>query len=101
MKIAPIAEVKAKLSEFLRQCQNEPVVITKNGRATALLVPVTDDADLERFVLANTPRFHKLLRNAETRIQKTGGVKHKDFWSSPLHAKDKVQRRSRHIPSGK
>jgi prevent-host-death family protein len=101
MKIAPIAEVKAKLSQVLRQCQTEPVVITKNGRATALLVPVTDEADLERLVLVNTPRFRKLLAEAEMRIQKTGGVKHTDFWSSDLPAKNKRPRKSRRRPRGR
>lgn len=93
MRIAPIAEAKAKLSEFLRHCRNEPVIITKSGKAAALLVPVTDEEDLEGLVLANTPRFRKLLKEAEERIERTGGIKHEDFWSSRLQPKGKVKRR--------
>src|SRR5262245_3535030 len=39
----------------------------------AVVVPVTDEDELERFVLAHTPRFRRLLDAAERRIQKTGG----------------------------
>ncbi|WP_176226857.1 hypothetical protein [Candidatus Hakubella thermalkaliphila] len=39
-----------------------------------------EDDELERFVLAHTPGFRHLLDGAEQRIQKTGGVKHQDFW---------------------
>jgi prevent-host-death family protein len=92
MKIAPVAEVKAKLSEFLQQCQTDPVVITKNGRATAMLVAVTDDEDLERLVLMHTPRFREMLDQAEARIRQTGGVKHRDFWAKQRSAVKKPSR---------
>ncbi len=37
MKIAPVAEVKARFSAYLRRCQDGPVIITKNGRPVAVL----------------------------------------------------------------
>jgi prevent-host-death family protein len=80
MKIAPVAEVKAHFSTYLEQCQAGPVIVTKNGRPVAVLVSVLEDDELERFVLAYTPRFRRLLDDTEQRIQKTGGVKHQDFW---------------------
>jgi prevent-host-death family protein len=41
MRIAPLADVKARLSAYLDECGAEgPVVITRNGKAAAvLLVP--------------------------------------------------------------
>jgi hypothetical protein len=42
----------------------------------------TRDEELERFVLAHTPRFRELLAAAEERIQESGGLKHDDFWAS-------------------
>lgn len=82
MKIVPVAEVKTHFSTYLEQCQNGPVIVTKNGRPVAVLISAPEDDELERLVLANTPRFRCLLDAAEQRIQQTGGVKHKDFWKA-------------------
>ena len=36
MRIAPLADVKARLSAYVEQCETDgPVVITRNGRAVA------------------------------------------------------------------
>jgi prevent-host-death family protein len=80
MKIAPVAEVKARLSSYLKKCAEGPIVVTKNGRPTAVLVSVTDEDELERLVLAHTPRFMAMLDSAERRIKKGKGIKHRDFW---------------------
>ena len=80
MKIAPVADVKARFSKYLKDCVEGPVVVTKNGRPAAVLVAVSDEEELERLVLAHTPRFVALLDAAHDRIKKSGGVKHEDFW---------------------
>ena len=37
MRIAPLADVKARLSAYLEQCEAEgPIVITRNGKAVAV-----------------------------------------------------------------
>jgi len=46
MRIAPLADVKAKLSAYIEQSETEgPVVITRNGKAVAVLVSPVDDDD--------------------------------------------------------
>ena len=82
MKIAPVAEVKARFSSYLEQCTEGPVIVTKNGRPTAVLLSVSNEQELERLVLAHTPRFMALLDSAEKRIRKRGGIRHKDFWEA-------------------
>jgi len=81
MRIAPVADVKARFSQYLQQSEEGPVIVTKNGRPVAVLISVTDEAELERLVLAHTPRFRRLLDAAERRIKRTGGVAHKEFWA--------------------
>ena len=81
MKIAPVAEIKARLSEYVTACQEEAVIITKNGRPAALLVPLTDETDLEAVVLAHSPRFQQIIRKSRQRIAKTGGIEHEKFWA--------------------
>jgi prevent-host-death family protein len=82
MKIAPVAEVKAQLSHFLDEAQESPVVVTRNGRPVAVITGVADADDLERLILAHTPRFRRLLDAAERRIAETGGVPHDEFWAA-------------------
>ena len=82
MKIQPLAEVKARLSHYIAECNDGPVIVTKNGRPAAALIAIADEEDLERIILAFTPKFRRLLDAAYNRIQKTGGIPHGDFWAS-------------------
>jgi len=82
MNIASVANVKARLSAFIKESEEGPVIITRNGHAVAALVPVTDDEDLERLILAYTPKFRRLIEAADQRVKETGGMKHEDFWQS-------------------
>jgi prevent-host-death family protein len=80
MKIAPVADIKARFSSYLEQCAHGPVIVTKNGRPTAVLVSVSDEEELERLVLSHTPKFMALLDQAMARLKKRRGLKHADFW---------------------
>ena len=82
MKIAPVADVKARFSAYLKRCEDGPVIITKNGRPVAVLIAALNEDDLERLVLAYTPKFRHLLDAARERVQRTGGVGHEEFWRS-------------------
>jgi prevent-host-death family protein len=57
MKIASIVEVKANLSAYVKAAAAELVVITRNGKLAAVLLPVEDDEELERLALAYSKRF--------------------------------------------
>ena len=80
MKLAPVADVKAHLSGYLDAAAEGPVIITRNGRPVAALVSVADEDELERLVLAYTPRFRRLLERAERSIRRTGGIEHDELW---------------------
>src|ERR1700752_4840024 len=81
MKIASIvADVKARLSAYLKETEEGPVVVTRNGKAVAVLLAVTDDDELERLVLAHSPKFRALLDKSRRQIEDTGGIPHDQFW---------------------
>jgi prevent-host-death family protein len=80
MKIASVADVKARLSAYLKESQNGPVVVTRNGKAVAVLLAVTDEDELERLVLAHSPKFQALLNRSRRQIEETGGIPHDVFW---------------------
>src|SRR5277367_4288629 len=80
MKIASVADVKAHLSAYLKKSQEGPVVVTRNGKAVAVLLAVTDDDELERLVPAHSPKFQALLAKSRRQIDETGGIPHEQFW---------------------
>ncbi len=81
MNIAPLADVKARFSAYIKQLQTAPVIVTKNGRPVAVMMGISDEDDLERIMLAISPKFQALLDRAERRIQETGGISHDDVWA--------------------
>lgn len=83
MRIAPLADVKARLSAYVTQCEDEgPVVITRNGKPVAVLLAPYDDDDLERLMLARSPRFQALLNRSRKSIQEGKGLSEKEFWEA-------------------
>ncbi len=81
MRVASLAEVKAKLSAFLDEAGTSgPVVITRNGKAVAILLAPTDDDDLEALLLSRSPRFRSLLSKSRASIRAGKGVAHDTFW---------------------
>jgi prevent-host-death family protein len=83
MKIAPLADVKARLSAYLDECETEgPIVITRNGKAAAILLAPKDEEDLERLILAHSRRFQALLTKSRQSIRTGKGVSHNEFWKT-------------------
>ena len=83
MRIAPLADVKARLSAYVDQCEAEgPIVITRNGKAVAVLVAPYDDDDLERMMLARSPRFRALLNKSRKSIREGKGLSADEFWKA-------------------
>ena len=80
MKIASVADIKARLSAYLRESEQGPVIVTRNGKAVAVLLAVRDDDELERLVLAHSPKFQALLAKSRRQIEETGGIPHEQFW---------------------
>jgi prevent-host-death family protein len=96
MKIASVANIKARLSAYLKETEHGPVVVTRNGKAVAVLLAVTDDDELERLVLAHSPKFQALLDKSRRQIEETGGIPHDRFWREV-----KAESRSRASKNGR
>ena len=45
-----------------------------------MLLSVEDEEELERLVLAYTPKFRMILDTAREQIRETGGLEHEEFW---------------------
>src|SRR5207247_9588399 len=80
MKRASVADVKARLSAYLKESREGPVIVTRNGKAVAVLLAVTDEDELERLVLAHSPKLQALLANSRRQTEETGGGPPDVFW---------------------
>ncbi len=81
MTVASLAEIKAKFSAYLLEAETSgPVVITRNGRAVAVIVAPADDADLEGILLSRSPRFRSLLSKSRRSIAGGRGETQQGFW---------------------
>ena len=81
MKIASVADVKARLSAYLKASTRGPVVITKNGKPVGVLLSVGDDDELERLLMACSPKLRSILDRARERMRQGAGIPHEKFWA--------------------
>lgn len=81
MKIASVAEVKAKFSAFLKASEEGAVIVTRNGRPVVVIVGVQDEEEIERLVMACSPRLRAILDRSRQQIQEGQGRDHETFWA--------------------
>ncbi len=61
MKVIPLSEAKAHLSQYGRLCHDEPIIVTVNGVPSFQLVPLEEEDDLIDRLLEHHPSFRKVL----------------------------------------
>src|SRR5260221_13187714 len=81
MKIASVAEVKSQFSAFLKASENGPVVVTRNGRPVAVIVGVQDEDEIERLLMAYSPRLQAILEASRKQIREGDVLSHEEFWA--------------------
>ncbi len=69
-------------------------MVTRNGKAVAVLIGVEDDDELERLLLAHSRNLRALLDAADRRIDQGEGISHEEFWH-------RVESRTRSNGSGR
>jgi prevent-host-death family protein len=73
VKVESIKEVKARFNRIVNELATEgSVVITRNGRPCAVLMPITEDTDLEIVALSQNKRFWKLYDAALEKANEEG-----------------------------
>jgi prevent-host-death family protein len=97
MKIASVAEVKSQLSAFLKASQAGPVVITRNGKAVAAIVPIQDEGEIEGLLLAYSPRLQAIVEASRKQIREGDVLGHEEFWAEVAGARA-ADRRGRKQP---
>jgi prevent-host-death family protein len=73
MKVENIKEVKARFNRIVSDLPIEgSVIITKNGRPCAVLMPISKDTDLEILALSHNKRFWSLYDAALEKANREG-----------------------------
>ena len=80
MKIASMAKVKSQFNAFVKASEDGPVVVTRNGKPVAVLLGVQDEDEIERLVLAYSPRLRAILDKGFQEICEGKGISSEDFW---------------------
>jgi len=80
MKIGSVAEIKWQFSAFLKASEAGPVVVTRNGRPVAVIVGVQDEDEIERLLMAYSPRLQAILEASRKQIREGDVLNHEEFW---------------------
>ena len=99
MKFASIAEVKSQFSAFLKASGEGPVVVTRHGKAVAVIVGVPDEEVIERLLMAYSPRLQAILEVSRKQIREGETLGHEEFWQE-VAASRVPKRRSRKRSAG-
>ena len=81
MKIASVAQIKSQLSAFLKAAESGPVVVTRNGRAVAVILGVQDEDEIERLLMAYSPKLQAILEKSRKQIREGDVLSHEEFWA--------------------
>jgi prevent-host-death family protein len=57
VKKVPLSEVKDDLSRYLREAEDQEVIITRHGRPAGVLIGFASEDDWFEYRLENDPRF--------------------------------------------
>lgn len=81
MRTASVAEIKAHFSAFLKASESGPVVVTRNGKPVAVIVGVQDEDEIERLLMAYSPRLQAILEASRQQIRAGEVLSHDEFWA--------------------
>ena len=78
MKQVPLSEVKDDLSRYLREAEEQEIVITRHGKPAGVLIGFESEDDWFDYRLENDPRFLERVEQARDSVRAGRGVKLED-----------------------
>jgi hypothetical protein len=73
VKKIDLTQATGVLAEYVKNIEDEPIVIVHRGFALAALVPL-GNMDYESIELANNPRFLAILEESRASYEREGGI---------------------------
>ncbi len=78
MKKIEIRKASGSLAEYVRQCQKNPILIVKEGKPVAAVVPIRN-ADEETITLSTSRQFLAIIKRSRSRRKKEGSISSKEI----------------------
>ena len=75
MKQVALSEIKDDLSKYLRQAEQEQIIITRHGKPAGVLVGFASEDDWFDYKLETDPRFLRRIAQARESLQAGKGIK--------------------------
>jgi PHD/YefM family antitoxin component YafN of YafNO toxin-antitoxin module len=72
-------EVEVALPQYLQIAEEQPVVITRDGKHVGILIGFQSEDDWQAFQLENDPRFLQRIQSARQNIKSGRGVRLEDI----------------------
>jgi hypothetical protein len=87
MKSVELDEATAALKDYAEQLTQDPIVLTRDGKAVAALVRI-QDADLESFLVSESPVFKRIVRRSRASYKRDGGLSREELEERLAKARD-------------
>ena len=78
VKQVPLSELKDDLSRYLREAEEQEIVITRHGKPAGLLVGFESEDDWFDYRLEHDPRFLQRVQQARDSLRAGRGVRLED-----------------------
>ncbi len=78
MKKIEMKKASGPLSDYARKAKKEPIIVVKNGRPVAAVVPLRN-ADAETVSLSTNRDFLAIIERSRMRYKKEGGISSKEM----------------------
>jgi prevent-host-death family protein len=79
VKEVPLSEVKDDLSRYLREAEEQEVVITRHGKPAGVLIGFASEDDWFDYRLENDPRFLERVEKARASLRAGRGLRLEDL----------------------
>jgi prevent-host-death family protein len=88
-----MAQVKSQFGAYLKASEKGPVVVTRSGKPVAVIVGVEDPDEVERLLMACSPRLQAILEASRQQIRDGDVLTHEDFWAEVERSKPSPRRK--------
>jgi prevent-host-death family protein len=80
LKRVPAAKLAAEFNDYLQASQEQPVLVTRNGKAVAVLLAVRNAKEAEQLAKGLPRSLRSVLKEGQEQIQQGKGIPHDEFW---------------------
>ena len=81
MTSATIEQVRSRFDRFIKASESGPVIVTRKGRPVAMLLGSKNADDIERLMMAYSPKLRAILARSNAQIDAGRGIPSDKFWS--------------------